>query len=411
MVLLIVAGAAFAQIPDGFSVGGWGRADFVPFQGVFPDGGDAKYYTGTGSGWGDAYTGLSFKFNQADGRISGEMDLGAGSSQSNSAADWAGKPGIGDNLFIATKPFGTDILYLLVGKTRDGRFRGPGTDGNFQGFIGGPGKDGDAVFNRFEPNGGALFISQPVTGLSIYAQLDPGAGTITGTGAGLGDGVEANDVYKKIQTGFAYDISGIGLARAQYVGNTGKVTLSGGHYTWAPARIEAAFKLTAVPGLNLDFGLKLPLPAKGDVGTYEATIQDNFQVAVAGSYTSGDFAVTYGLYGGFGGSLATDVPGSTRLDMNPTFNLILVPSFYVAAIDAKLGVDLGFKVVGEGDFIVASVGNESTTFGVGAWAERNLGKGSIKAGLAYQFPPYTGTNGTVNQTGVLSVPVILEISF
>ncbi|MDR1971749.1 MAG: hypothetical protein LBQ46_07490 [Treponema sp.] len=411
MVLLIVAGAAFAQIPDGFSVGGWGRADFVPFQGVFPDGGDAKYYTGTGSGWGAGYTGLNFQFNAVDGRIGGQFELGTNGNV---------EPTVGDNLHIWVKPFGSDILYLKVGKFRDGRFRGPGTDNPFQLFIGGPGKNGDAVFQRFAPDGGALFISQPVAGLSIYAQLNPGA-TINGIGPALNPGAEANDVYKSIQTGIAYNISGIGLARAQYVGNIGGIegtVISSTTFTGITpndARIEAAFNLTAVPGLNLDLGIKLPLPVEKDTGLgFDVTYQGNFQANVAGSYTSGDFGLTYGLYAGFGGSLATDISGDKRSDLRPTFNIILTPSFYVAAIDATLGLDAGFKVVGDGDVTLdggALVnGEESTTFGFGAWVSRNLGKGSIKTGLAYQFPTY-GDNGTTGKTAYLSVPVILEISF
>jgi hypothetical protein len=464
MVLLIVAGAAFAQvadeeavsdtvtysqIPEGFSVGGWGRAVFVPLQGVFPDGGDAKYYSGVGSGWGRAYTGVSLKFSHAEGLISGQLDISGGT-------------GIGDNLFIATKPFRSDILYLLVGQVRNNDYRGPGTDNEFQGYIGGPGKDGDAVFNRFEPNGGALFISKPVPGLSIYAQLDPGASTITEITPALKNAVEANNVYKRIQTGFAYDISGIGLARAQYVGNTGDFTITNGKFTFDPdtydgsipllpttgtssvdgwkytagsvkpnpARIEAAFKVTAVPGLKLDLGLKLPIPVKKDdiLGLgYDVTFQDNFQVAVAGDYTSGDFKLGYGLYAGFGGSFAIDATGATRQDLQPTFNLILTPSFYVAAVDATVGLDVGFKVKGDGDFALSDTGTvsrgtitamragtatveNSSTFGIGAWINRNLGKGDIKTGLAYQFPTY-GENGTVGEIGYLTVPVVLTISF
>jgi hypothetical protein len=408
MVLLIVAGAAFAQVPDGLKISGSGTARFVPFQGVFPDKGDAKYYTGVGTSWGVANTGINFVFTALDGRVGAKTGFEFGSTATGTA-DIKDVVAVGD-VYTWVKPFGTDILEINVGRLRDGRFRGPGTDGDFQGYIGGPGKDGDAIFNRFEPEGGALFVSQPVAGLSLFAQLDPGWNTFN-SHLPLGGGKEANDVYKKIQIGFAYEITGIGLARAQYVGNTGKVTLSGGHYTWAPASIEAAFALNAVPGLVLDFGLKLPIPAKSDVGGFEATIQKNFEANLAGSYTAGDFSLTYGLYGGFGGSLATDVPGSTRLDMNPTFNIILVPSFKVAAIDATVGLDAGFKVVGEGDFIVDGVGDESTTFGAGVWISRNLGSGSIKTGIAYQFPPYTGTNGTVGKTAYLSVPIMLSASF
>jgi predicted S18 family serine protease len=54
LVLSLAAGAAFAQIPDGFKISAWGRAVFVPIQGAFKDVDPAedKALTGVGSGWG-----------------------------------------------------------------------------------------------------------------------------------------------------------------------------------------------------------------------------------------------------------------------------------------------------------------------------------------------------------------------
>ncbi|MDR0642100.1 MAG: hypothetical protein LBG07_06545 [Treponema sp.] len=431
-VLLITTGAAFAQVPDGLSFGGWGRADFVPVQGIFEDDVDPVFRSGVGSGWGPAYTGINIRFSAADGRIGGGADVGR-----NTAG-----PAEGDELNIWAKPFGSDILYIKVGQTRDGRFRGPGTDGSFQPFIGGPGKDGDAVFNRFEPDFGALFISQPITGLSIFAQFD--AGTDATALLPLA-GSEAKDVFKKIQAGIAYDISGIGLARAQWVGNTmnftpatpdrfeidpatytgqgyptsGTADVPGWKYikgTTEPtpnaARIEAAFKLTAVEGLNLDIGIKIPIPVKETVSGFDVVHQGNFQVAVAGDFKAGDFGIQYGLYGAFGGSTAVDVPNAKRGKLNPTFDLIVIPSFYIAAVDATVGADLGFKVKGESTTVYSGTknGDRETIFGFGGWISRDLGKGSIKTGLAYQLPAYA-ENGIQGQTSYFSWPIILEVSF
>jgi hypothetical protein len=397
IVLLIMTGAAFAQVPDGLSIGSWGRADFVPFQGIFPDNGDATYRSGVGSGWGPAYMGLSFSFSEAEGRIGGKFDFSGGAA-------------VGDNLNIWAKPFSSDILYIMVGKARDGRFRGPGTDGNFQPFIGGPGKDGDAVFNRFEPDFGALFISQPITGLSLFAQLDTGEpmNSIVGGIAGA----EAKNVYKSIQAGLAYDISGIGLARAQWVGDTmdGITRGADGIVSANNARIEAAFKLKAVEGLNLDLGIKIPIPVKEVFEGFDTVYQGNFQVAAAGDFKAGDFGITYGLYGGFGGSTAVDLPNARRSKHSPTFDLILIPNFYVAAIDATVGADVGFRAKGASTTAGSKNPDQSTTFGFGGWISRDLGKGLIKTGLAYQLPAYTD-NGIQNQTSYLSWPIILELSF
>jgi hypothetical protein len=179
---------------------------------------------------------------------------------------------------------------------------------------------------------------------------------------------------------------------------------------WHPARIEAAFKLTAVGGLNLDVGVKLPIPVRETVGGVDKVYQDNFQLAVAGDFKAGDFGITYGLYGAFGGSLATDVAGASRDKFSPTFDLIVVPSFYIAGIDATVGADVGFKVKGASTTGTTKNTDQETIFGFGGWISRNLGKGSIKTGLAYQLPAYTD-NGTIDQPAYLSWPIILEVSF
>jgi hypothetical protein len=400
LMVLLIAGAAFAQIPDGFKVGGWGRADFVPFQGEFTDDSDVDpvYWTGVGSGWGPAYMGLDFSFTAADGRVAGQ-------------AFFSGGNGVGDNLNIAVKPFGSDILYIKVGKMRDGRFRGPGNDGNFQGFIGGPGKNGDSVFQRFAPDAGALFISQPVTGLSLFAQFSHPE-NLTAIGPLLGGGQEAKDTYKKIQAGLAYDIAGIGLARAQWFGNTMEITADPAAtygFTATPARIEAAFKLTAVENLSLDFGIKLPIPVKEEIGNLDYTWQDNFQVNAVATFKAGDFGITGSLYTGFAGSLAVEGQ-SDRSDFNSNVDILLIPSFYLAGLDATVGADVGFRVTGESSINGSKQSDEGTIFGFGGWISRDLGKGLIKTGLAFQFPQY-GSNGSQGNTSYFSWPIILEVSF
>jgi hypothetical protein len=395
LMVLLIAGAAFAQIPDGFKVGGWSRADFVPFQGVFneDDDVDPVYWTGVGSGWGPAYMGLAFTFTSD--RIGGEIDFSGGN-------------GIGDNLHIWAKPFGSDILYLKVGQMRDNRFRGPGTDGNFQGFVGGPGKNGDAVFQRFASNNGALFLSQPVTGLSLFAHFNMGdANVMNGIGPLLAGGQEAKDTYKKIQAGFAYDIANIGLARAQWYGDTMEIAADASKAT--PARIEAAFKLTAVENLSLDFGIKLPIPVKEEIAGVDYTWQDNFQVNAVATFKAGDFGITGSLYTGFAGSLAVEGQ-SNRSDFNSNVDILLIPSFYLAGLDATVGADVGFRVLGESSNNGSKRGDDTTTFGLGGWISRDLGNGLVKTGLAIQFPKYA-SNGTQKENAYFSWPIILELSF
>jgi hypothetical protein len=432
-VLLALAGAAFAQIPDGFKISAWGRADFVPIQGTFFDADPAQNlaWTGVGSGWGPGRVGINLDYSSE--RVGARLHL-IGDGTTNG----------GDNIDIWVKPFGTDILKIDVGKFRDGVLRGPGTDGNFQGFVGGPGFDGDAVFNRFEPDGGALFFSKPIPALSVYLQVNPGWETLSAlSNAASSKMVDATATWKKLQAGIGYDLEGIGLARVQYVGNTNDIgAASGGKFVFNPAtydgtitnptgtadvagwtyvpnvistinasRIEAAFKFTMISGLTADLGAKIPLP----ITENEITYMDNIQINLAGSFATGDFGITYGLYSGFGGNVKPD--SGDAYNLSPTFNLILVPSYYLAVIDAKVGADLGMKLVGDSSMGSTNNKDGSVILGFGAWVERSLGKGSIKTGVAYQLPKNKFSNddskagGTKGETGYFSLPIILEVSY
>jgi hypothetical protein len=463
-VLLIVTGAAFAQVADGISIGGGAQLIFAPVQGQF--GNDRAYFGAGLGGWG---ANVNVTFAAADGRVGGQakFDRGTNTAKYTSVVD-------SGNVNAWVKPFASDILYVKVGKYEHDDFRGKvGTDSNFHSFIGGPGKGPDRIFQRLNARGtggGGLVVIKPVSGLSLFADIGTGWGTFT-------KGVTADtpknggqDTYKNIQAGIAYDISGIGLFRAQWVGNTmdivaGKPTRyeidpatyngqsypsAGGStvgwklvkgdtnpYVFNPARIEAAFNLKAVEGLNLDLSVKVPIPVEKEIPRsvggidFNAKVvhQDNFQLAAAGEYKAGDFGVVLGLYGEFGGSIAVgSVPAViaesapngylSKAKLAPSFNIIATPSFYVAAVDATVGADVGFAVTGKGTrpgwlntlgtWSVAD--EETTTFGFGGWIKRDLGKGSIKTGLAYQLPAY-GAKGTVDEVSYLTWPIILEYSF
>jgi hypothetical protein len=432
IVLSLVAGAVVAQVPDGLTIAGWGRADFVPIQGTFTDSDPAKNlaWTGVGSGWGPAHVRVDLKYSSE--KVGAWFRLNGDGTTSG-----------GDYIGIWVKPFGTDILKIDVGKFLDETLRGPSTDVNTHGFIGGPGKNGDAVFQRFAPNGGALFFSKPIPALSVFLQVNPGWDTLSLADLSKSKVVDATDTWKKVQAGLAYDIEGIGLARAQYVGGTNKVTagkaakfefdpatydgteltptgtadLAGWKYVKATdaaanfSRIEAAFKFTMIDGLTADLGAKIPLPVTDDKDVY----MDNVQINLAGSFAAGDFGITYGLYSGFGGN--TNYDAQDDVTLSPTFNLILVPSYFLAAIDARVGADLGMKLVGDSSVGSTSKKDGSVILGFGAWVQRNLGKGSIKVGAAYQLPKNkfsnddSTTGGTKNETGYFSLPIILEFSY
>jgi hypothetical protein len=53
--------------------------------------------------------------------------------------------------------------------------------------------------------------------------------------------------------------------------------------------------------------------------------------------------------------------------------------------------------------------NDTIDFGAGAFIQKDLGIGFIKAGFAYQFPP--SYNGKTGGQGIFSIPVMIEMGF
>jgi hypothetical protein len=255
-------------------------------------------------------------------------------------------------------------------------------------------------------------------------------------------GTKAEIAWKKLQAGIGYNIDGIGLARVQYVGGTNDVTMTTGtaaKFVFDPdtydgtgmpttgtadvpgwkyvkatdpaatpsySRIEAAFKFTMIDGLTADLGAKIPLPITENKVTYS----DNVQINLAGSFAAGDFGITYGLYSGFGGSVKPD-SGKVTKENGATFNMILTPSYSLAAINATVGADLGFKVTGNSKALEKEVKDGSVIIGFGAWVQRKFGNSLIKVGAAYQLPENMNDGGTKDKTGYFSLPIILEVSY
>jgi hypothetical protein len=399
-VLLIVTGAVFAQeaeepqaVPDGLSFGIGGQEVFVPVKGKFVDTKDPEYFTGVGTNWGSVGTvDVNVKVTAAEGRIGGEANMGRGTgyTKTDTGAVYTEQIVTSGVVNFWAKPFGGDILLIKIGKYNHDDYRGKGPGAGFGDYVGGTGGEDDvfARLNSRDSKGGGLFVIKPISALSLFAELSPGWDS-------NGNTAKAGDVYKKIQAGIAYDISGIGLLRAQWIG----ATMEGKD----PATVNAAFNLTAVEGLTLDAGVKISVPIVDDKA--KTTYQDNFGIALAGAYTAGDFTIGLGAYGGLGGKMKYEKGDP---DKNATtFKLNLSPSYNVAGIDATIGLDVIFNAKGETTARGTKGKNKETTFGVGGWISRTLGKGSVKTGLGYYSEKKELGDVT---TGYLTWPIILGIS-
>lgn len=98
---------------------------------------------------------------------------------------------------------------------------------------------------------------------------------------------KAEDVYKNLQAGFAYNIDGVGKIKAQYIGKgTGKVEENGvTKEANSNCDIEAAFDLAAVENLYVGVGFKYANIKDGDKISKE---DQKMKIALAASYQVSD---------------------------------------------------------------------------------------------------------------------------
>jgi len=210
---------------------------------------------------------------------------------------------IGDHLHGWFRPFGDQTLTIRAGAYVEDSLRGRVGD-NWMHVHTVRAFGNDEIFSRFRGNGfysdapsrtGVLFTSRIdnlIIGLNfpsipvfqggwgdaaVFAN-PAGAMTVGNWGARAENGTNpggVNDfarVFARTQFALGYQIPDIGLIRAQYVGSTPSFNPAAylNASTDSPevvinaARIEAAFQLTMVPGLNLDLGFKLPLTISQD---------------------------------------------------------------------------------------------------------------------------------------------------
>jgi len=442
LVFALIAGAAFAQVADGISIGGWGRAAFAPLiiEGKLTngEGNEVDYsdgvYAGTGVNWGN-FADVEWEINGNGNDYVGfgllfVTDSGSGFSELARANVWV-------------QPFASPVFKLIAGNFHADQLRGKigEPSGGFESFIDMDTPDKDGIFSRFRASNGFMLSSEPVDGLFIGAAVNTG-GNLFKTGVPLldedgepvvdehGDPMErdlwqawAKNVYRNIQIGFGYNIPDIGHARLQYVGGfmgnanetDYKDFLAGKNPGYelgdegSLARVEAAFALTAVENLTLDLGFKFGLPYTIDFESEYLSRSDGLNINLGAKYSADAFNIAAYLWTGFGGY---ERHGKDDKDENGLdFGLLLVPSYDLGG--AEIGMDIGFKLTGNGK---DAAGNDkkdgSSQFGISAWVQKGFDSGLIKAGVAFQGPSTPSNSDFKARDGmIIRIPVILEYWF
>ena len=361
--------------------------------------------------------------------------------------------GFDDNVMVWWKPI--PEIELDVGKFVNDPLRGK-IGNNWMKAYTVSAYDEDEIFSRFRSQGFGtsasnigvlgLFKFGDLTAGILFPQLDPfTSAQASGAGGGKGATYEtvvynsgANEfvhVYERTQIGVGYNIQDIGLARVQFIGANKGFTIPStviGQIAANTPRIELAFQLTAVQGLTLDIGGKIPFPVvakdiKGwtrweddpatltssakyewKAGSGDAKVQNPYQVSLGARFQLDALDISGRVDGKFGGSAEKlNAVLDKVYKFGPELNVHLWPGYNLGFAKAYLDIGLGW--VGESKYD-GEVIKKSDGFrvGFGAYLEKPIGACTIRGGLAYRVASeFAG----VKEDGVFSIPVMFDYTF
>jgi hypothetical protein len=445
LIFFAVCASSEAQI----TFGAWGRAVITPlaFTGEH-SAVSAATYTSSDT----PVIGFTANGTPPSGKIGFKIDLAFG----------GGQAGVGDNAKVWVKPF--EAFTLTAGVFKEEELRGKIGASEFAAWIlPNAGKGEDAIFQRFDAFAGAHFKLEPLKALipdspfnSLTIQGAFGSNSlgmpVNNTRAILNlfnyedyneegkvyDGddrkMSAADVYKAMHIAVGYRIPDIGLFRVQFIGNNrnvyrwlesggalidrGKPLATGMNTNGDADIIQAAFLFDGVPGVTVDFGVKMPFVyttndsavsiyprtvgsdghpylAISNVNKKDVTIQRPYTLAL-GALWDPDFLTDLTLAARFDVSFGEKIDSSDgyKVTSGFAFSAWLMPSYTFGAV--KAGIDAGIEAHGKDSLWATSIKSDDIVamiepsqyfdFGACAWIELNFGDGKIRAGFAMMAP-------------------------
>jgi hypothetical protein len=189
------------------------------------------------------------------------------------------------------------------------------------------------------------------------------------------------------------------------------------------SRIEAAFALSAIQGLVLDFGFKYYLPSDEGTTSWGEVRTDYTRGMVIGlgaKYTGGGFhgfgKGAYAIEGRIDAALGGKYQSTTNygqlvttdMETGLNLNVHLSPSYNLGI--CTVGGDFGLETQADGTSGGADDKTGYTRFGAGAWIQKELGMAKyIKAGLGATLP--YKDNADVEHGAIISIPVVFQYVF
>jgi hypothetical protein len=468
-VLILASVNVFAQLAEGISFNAWGRGVFLPLivrsdkinaNGDVEEDPLGSTYTAVGKGGGKGFEHELYLRGDLD-YVGFQLGLTFDGEAQNNTPPMSWYNDLGAAIWV--KPLGNEWLKVTGGTFIDETLRGKigEVNGGFEEFVLPGARGKDDIFTGFGKYGthenvnnlGFMLSSVPLEGLFIGVRVNAAA---------LADPpkARASDVYKYLQIGAGYEIAEIGHARLQYFGGyLGKQSYStlqkyiddkGIDYTgtgdpfsaqsgldrrlnptnWhsPPARIEAAFALTAVEDLLVDVGFKcwIPVTTGGKVYFPTADYDDPYvkswggmAISAAAIYTMDDLSVTGRVDSTFGSYKRLSendksVYGDTSQN-KLTLDVRLVPSYNLGF--AKVGLDFGYAILNGNDIDANGdpydPSKAKSKWGIGGFISKGFSNGYIKGGVTYTHPLIFDNKDQKahDQENMIQIPIILEYSF
>jgi hypothetical protein len=466
-VLLLVGTAGFAEI----IWGGGGRLVLVPFgiRGENPDtDAPTATYFGAENPW--SGNGPRIGLNLIGKTEAGNMGFNLSFAVEHSAGEFV--PAIDDNAAnIWLKPFGGPLNTLTgtfgmfnIDKIRF-KFAGSGMGfHNYVMYARGDLSDEDAIFRRFKGTGFGSHLSyEPVEGLWFGAGFGSAGDSRSFAGEFKEDGFI--NVLKDTQVGAGYTIKGIGLIRAQWVGFVTKewaeTTAEGtsivwnstnskyeeettsAEYGWVSTsldkplggtgdagKIQTAFNLTAIQGVNIDLGVSIPLADEKDywtdltktTKTKTEIVQNDYVVGLGADITAiKSFRLWTVVSAKFGGYTETTPQGEAAVKVNNGTDVavMLNPWYYLTDtlivsadifLDTRFGSDQA-PVRQDSDPTAnpaADAKNNYLDMGFGLYVRKNISGGDVRAGVTLKLPGGEAHEGAKPQ---FFIPVMFNYGF
>jgi hypothetical protein len=451
-VLLLIGTAAFAEI----TWGGGGRTVLVPF-GYRGENSDTDAPTATYFGAESPYSGDGPRISLSLTGKRDEGNMGFNFGFFIEHADGTFFPQIDDkgaNVWL--KPFGGALQSLTgtfgmfnIDKLRY-KFAGSGSSfHNYVMYIRGDLTGEDDTFRRFQSSGFGTHLSyEPVEAL----WLGVGLGSVGNTRSFAGEFKEDGfiNALKNAQIGAGYTIKDIGLIRAQWIGFVTKDWTGENTPEWKntsldktfegtgdAGKFQAAFNLTAVPGVSVDLGLSVPMVDEKDYWDdvdktnkeKTVTIQNDFVASIGADITGIRPFRLWALASlKFGGYTETAEVGEPTVKVNNGTDVavMLNPWYYLSDtlmvvgdifLDTRFGSDSPYyhnETTGYGYDSDPTINPDPDAkdnymdLGFGLYLRKNIPGGDVRAGVTLKLPGGEAHKGAKPQ---FFIPVMFNYSF